>query len=419
MDWYNYIAWAAIGAQLLFLYHAVRNYRYVMANYESRERPSHRPRVALIVPCKGLDAHFHSNIRSFFAQDYDNYRLFFVVGEKSDPAYAELLNARAALRQSSRASDVQVFVAGPPSACSQKTHNLLYVFHRLGEETEILAFADSDVCVHDDWLGHLVQPLRRSKYGVSTGYRWFIPTKNNLASLALSAVNASIAQLLGNSIFNHAWGGSMAVRAEDFRRLNVPEIWKKTLSDDLSLSHTVKEAGMRVIFVPGCLVPSFESMTWGAFYEFARRQFLITRVYVPKTWWVGFASSLGSVLGLWATAGVAVFAGTRGTEHMLLYVSVPVIFFVGQLLRAVLRQSIAAKFLREYRARLKWTAVADVLGSWLRSLVLLFFILATACGRTISWRGIRYRLISPIQTQVLPDRQPVASGGVGSHVRHS
>ena len=403
MDWYDYIAWAAIVAQLLFVYHAIRNYHYALVKHGKQRRLVYRPRVALIVPCKGLDTHFHSNIRSFFEQEYDNYRLFFVVSDTSDPAYAELCKARETLREQSQASDIQIFVAGASTSSSQKIHNLLHAIERVGDDGEVLAFADSDACVPRAWLGRLVWPLRRSKCGVATGYRWFVPTRNNLATLVMSALNGSVAQLLGNSRFNHAWGGSMAVRAEDFRRLNLPQIWKNTLSDDLSLSQVVKSTGMPVIFVPGCLVASFESTTWRALCEFARRQFLITRVYTPATWWLGFLSSLGSVVGLWGSAAVAVYAATTGAGNALLCAAVPAVFFVGQVIRAVLRQSMAMKILGEYRSRLKWAAVVDLFGSWLWSVLLFALIASSAGGRTIRWRGIRYRLDSPYKTTVLPE----------------
>jgi len=189
MDWYYYIALAAILLQLLFFSQMYRNYRYALAKYK-KKRSSYQPRTALFVPCKGLDPAFEKNITSFFNQDYENYLLWFVVADKSDPAYDELCKLKSRLSQSSKAQDVQVLVAGQGQSCSQKIHNLLYCYERIGNDVEVLAFADSDISVRSDWLSHIVWPLRKSKNGAASGYRWFIPIKNNLASLALSAVNA-------------------------------------------------------------------------------------------------------------------------------------------------------------------------------------------------------------------------------------
>jgi len=436
MDWYLLIGATAILAQLLVVYYALANYHYVTTRLASKRAPFYRPRAALIVPCKGLDTRFTANIRSFLEQDYENYYLLFVVGNESDPAYKELMILKnewgvPRWRGSSRLPsdvlrseprnrptldagcavcgetpaygplDVQVLVAGPSQSSSQKIHNLLHALSRVPADSEVLAFADSDVCVHEDWLRHLVHPLYVTKRGLTTGYRWFVPTDNNLASLAASAINAAVAQFLGNGLFNLAWGGSMAIRTQDFHRFGIPELWSQTLSDDLSLSRAVRRAGLRITFVPQCLVASFESFTWRRLCEFGRRQFLITRVYTPGVWWLGLFSTLGSVLGMWGAAAAAIYAGAVHGEHMVLYAAVALVFFTGQVTRAVLRQIATVRALREHLSPLFPAAVADVLGCWFWSIVLFTLMLSSAFGRTIRWRGIRYRLVSPTDIRIL------------------
>jgi len=399
MDWYYYIALAAIVSQLFFLLQTYKNYRYSVRKYR-RERSWYRPRTVLIVPCKGLDSAFQQNITSFFEQDYENYLLWFVVGDESDPAYGELCELKNRLNQSSKAQDVQVFVAGRGQTCSQKIHNLLYCYEKISDDIDVLAFADSDICVRSNWLSHIVYPLRKAKYGAASGYRWFIPKKNNLASLALSAMNAKVAQLLGNTRFNQAWGGSMAIRVEVFRKLGLDKIWPKALSDDLSLSIAVKKAGLIVIFVPACLVASHEVTTWRKLFEFSRRQFLITRVSAPKTWWFGLCSGLYSILGIWAAASLAIYAGVIQYENLLLFAAVPVVFFVSQLIRAILRQRMAGKLLKHERRAMRAACAADILAFWFWSLLMLILIISSAFGRTICWRGIRYKLLGPNETIV-------------------
>ncbi len=419
MDWYYYIALIVILSQLLFLIQTVNNYRYILAKYK-KKRSWHQLRAVLIVPCKGLDSAFHKNIKSLFNQDYENYLLWFVVAEKTDPAYDELCKLKNQLSQSSKAHEVRIFVAGKVGdrnkqtndneqptiryACSQKIHNLLYCYERIGDEVDVLAFADSDVCVRSDWLSHLVWHLRLSRIGATSGYRWFIPKKNNLASLALSVMNAKVAQLLGNTRFNQAWGGSMAIRVDVFREIGLDKIWPRTISDDLSLSRAVKKAGKKVEFVPACLVPSYESTTWQGLFEFARRQFVITRVSTPLTWWFGFISGLYSVLGLWAGAAFAIHAAIESsiTDYkLLIIVTVPILFFVSQLSSAILRQKMISKVLQKDWPKLKLACAVDILFFWAWSLLLLFFIISSAFGRTICWRGIRYKLLGPTETIVV------------------
>ena len=402
MDWYYYIAWAAIASQVLFLFHCYRNYRYGLSKYR-KERSWQELKAALIVPCKGLDSDFEKNITSFFNQDYADYLLCFVVAEESDPAYGQLCRLKEQLSAECGAERVLVFVSGRGQSCSQKIHNLLYACGRVADEVDILAFADSDVCVRPDWLSHLVWPLRKSRNGAASGYRWYIPKKNNAASLALSAVNARVAQLLGHSRFNQAWGGSMAIRVDTFRQVGLDKIWPMAVTDDFSLTYAVKKAGKKVVFVPACLAASYESTTWARLFEFGRRQFLITRVSAPAMWWFGLLSSVYSVSGLWAGAALAVYAAVKGTEHIALFAAVPIVFFAGQVTRAVLRQRMIGRLLEKDVPKMKLAMAADILASWLWSLLLLVFILSSAFGRTIKWRGIRYKLLGPTETVVLGD----------------
>jgi len=428
MSWYHYIALAAIVSQLVFLAQCYRNYRYALIKYKKR-RSSYKPTALVIVPCKGLEPDFQENIASFFHQDYENYILWFVVEQKSDPAYQQLCKIKDQLSKSCKAQDVQILVAGSINdksskaknqnskidlqpCCSQKIHNLLYCYEKIIQsdnseflkKVEVLVFADSDICVRTDWLAHLVYPLRKSKHGIATGYRWFIPKTNNLASLVLSAVNAKIAALLGDTIFNQAWGGSMAIRLELFQKLKIDKIWRKTISDDLSISYAVKKAGKKVIFVPAALVASFESTSWRELFSFARRQFLITRIVAPKLWWFGLASSLYSILGLWGAGFASLLLPLPASR---LFAAVSALFFIAGLTRAIMRQRMAYKLLQyktQYSSKvraMKLACLTDIIGFWIWSLLLLSFIIYSACGRIIHWRGIYYKLAAPTKIIVV------------------
>ena len=401
MDWYVYVAWMLIVSQMLFSTLPLKNYLFALAKYNKKHK-RYSPRVAMIIPCKNLDENFEQNIASFYRQDYENYLWWFVVEDKTDPAYEPLCRLKDKLAGNTKAGDVQVLVAGVGQECSQKIHNLLYAYRRIPEDIQTLAFADSDICVKQTWLHHLVYPLRHPETrGAATGYRWFVPKTSNLATLALSAINAKIAQLMGNTPFNHTWGGSMAIQVQAFRELGIENLWQKAVSDDFSLSCAVKDAHKKVEFVPGCLVATSESTTWAKLFEFGRRQFVITKVYAPQTWCFGLFSAIYSVFGLWGGAALAIYALITQNHHIWLFTAVPILFFIAQLARAILRQRMAAKLLAEDWPRLKIAAIADITLFWLWSPLMLVLILSSAFGRTIRWRGIRYKLISKTETIVL------------------
>lgn len=400
MDWYFYIAVTIILLQPVILWQAYYNYRYAKAKHK-RPREGYRPRTVLIVPCKDLDSNFEKNITSFYNLDYEGYLLWFVVAEEADPAYSRLCKLKEKLAANSKPEDVQIFVAGQGQYCSQKVHNLLYCYGKITEDIEVMAFADSDICVRSDWLSHLVYPLRQPKHGAASGYRWFVPKKNNLASLALSALNAKVAQQCGNSRFNQVWGGSMAIKVGTFRRLGLDKTWQKALSDDLSLSYAVKKAGLKVAFVPACLVASHESTTWAGLLEFGRRQFLITRIGMPGTWWFGFFVCLYSILTLWGTAALALYAVKTHAQNANFFILVPILLFLCQMAGAIMRQNIIGKLLPDDKHKMRAAMVSDIFFFWLWSLLMFYLIVSSAFGRTIIWRGIGYKLISPTETVII------------------
>jgi hypothetical protein len=69
--------------------------------------------------------------------------------------------------------------------------------------------------------------------------------------------------------------------------------------------------------------------------------------------------------------------------------------------RAVLRQVMIARLLQKDLPKMKFVIVSDILFFWLWSLLMLGMIISSSVGRTICWRGIRYKLISPTETIVL------------------
>jgi hypothetical protein len=150
--------------------------------------------------------------------------------------------------------------------------------------------------------------------------------------------------------------------------------------------------------VPACLVASHEKTSWKELFEFARRQFLITRVCAAGTWWFALFSSLYSIFGLWGTAALAFYASAINDVHTLFFSVVPVLFFAGQFSRAILRQKIASAILKNERQKMKTAMFADIAFFWVWSLLLLLFIISSAFGRTITWRGLRYKLLGPMQT---------------------
>ncbi len=400
MEWYYYIAWFLIATQFFVVWFFSRNLRYAISN-PWKDNKDYQPKSLLTIPCKGLDLTFEDNIVSFLKQDYPDFIINFVVESEQDPAYQKLLELKEKYQNDSSAKSINVLVAGITSKCSQKIHNLLYSYDHCPKDIEALLFADSDACAGKDWIRHLVAPLKRKKTGVSTGYRWFIPRKNNISTVIMSVSNAKVAQFLGKYKFNQAWGGSMAISKEKFEEFKVPQVWSNVVSDDLSISYLARKANKKIVFVPSCMVASYEETTFPKLFEFSRRQFIISRVYMPWIWTFGLLSSIYTVTCFWGSIVLAVIALRNNVPNTTLYMTVPAVFVLAHWTKSVFRSITAMKLLPQEVSKLKIAMIADFIFSPFYSIGLLVSIVSASFGRVITWRGIRYKLVSPEKTEIL------------------
>jgi len=367
-----------------------------------RQKPQDRfcPRVELFVPCKGIDSGFRSLVEAVLKQHYPAYAVTFVVESQDDPAWPclqERLSQPLAL-------PVRILVAGHSRGCGQKVHNLLFATASLDSSVEVVAFLDSDVCLPLDWLRLLVQPLQKSSVGAVTGYRWFVPAVDGWSSAVLSALNGAVALLLGNHPWNGIWGGSWGIRRSTFEAAAIRQAWQGALTEDYPAWKAIRKTGLRVVFEPGCLLASPTQCTWSTLIEFGRRQYLITRVYAPGLWWLAFLGELLFSLAFWG--GLALEAGhwlaREGTTWISLALAT---LYALATVRAGFRQSVASAMFPEWHDALCRARILDIWAQPVLSLCNLGLVLMSAFGRRVTWRGIRYQLDGPEQTQVLSYRR--------------
>lgn len=397
-----YYIFAAIILLIQFpiLLEGYRHLHFTRRKY--RPKPSsYHPKAALICPCKGIDTTFDRNIQSLFQQEYPDYEIFFVVESADDPAHDHLEQI---IQQNgaSGTAKAHLSIAGKATTCAQKVHNLRSLCQELPEEFEALVFVDSDACMKPYFLSSMIYPLRRHEVGASTGYRWYIPVKFSMSNFVLSAMNASVASSLGPHDWNCTWGGAMAILRKTFLQTRILEIWKNACTDDLPLTRAVKNAGLRVAFAPACIVASYENMSWGQFFSFARRQFLITRVCMPRLWGLAWISWGHFALAFWAGIYMTLWTAKHRPDHTLFVGVMPASLLAVFMAKAVIRQIMIRKILPEDRLRMVPGALTDILLGPVVAVIALVYLLASACTRTMVWRGIKYRLHAYNHTEITP-----------------
>ena len=353
------------------------------------------PLTAVLCPCKGTEPGLEENLLSLTNFDYPNYEVFFILASANDSAYS---TARR-VAEKSRVK-AHVVVAGAPEFCSEKVNNLRAGVAQLGEDFDVIAFADSDGRPGRSWLRRLVAPLKDTCIGATTTMRWFLPMRGNFATALLAAWNAPILTMLSEKGPNFCWGGGTAIRCSTFEQIGVLEEWRNSASDDYSLTRALEHAGLAIVFVPESLTPSYVETDIPGLWQFTNRQMLVTRVYARKMWTTAGATHLLYCL----TLALGVYATAENAMKGLPAFHLAILTFVPLLLAAI-RSGIRLAGVIEALPSAQFTVMAR------RQIYILFTVFIpflylvnfamSALTRKMRWRGVRYELISPNQTRVL------------------
>jgi ceramide glucosyltransferase len=353
------------------------------------------PKVAVLCPCKGVEAALERNLVSLTEFDYQNYEIFFLIASATDPAY----NIVKRVVSSSRAK-AHVVITEKPDGCGEKVNNLRMGIAQLDAEFDVLAFVDSDGRPGKNWLHRMVAPLADSRIGATTTMRWLIPNRSNLATALLAAWNAPIVTMLSEKGRNFCWGGGTAIRRSVFDQSGVVEEWQHSVSDDYSMTRALERANRSIIFLPECIVPSFVETDFTGLMEFTNRQVLITRVYAETIWGMAAATHLlyclSLVLGTILT--LSDFLATRPAFHLAALTFLPVLL---SMIRGALRAAGVSEVLPAYRSQIAGQAWIYVLLTVFIPFLYLVNFISSLLTRKIRWRGITYELIAPEQTRII------------------
>jgi len=380
------------------LWGGARFRRYVRRRMAVDPLP-YAPRAVVLLPCKGIDRNLADTLRALDRQDYPDYRVICAFESADDPALA-LARQVADERTGSRISTA---VAQPATCRSQKIENLVAAIRQAGDWPEVYAFVDSDAVPHRLWLRFLVSALPEERVGAATGYRWYVPG-HTLSGIVRCLWNAVAMTFLGDHDRNFCWGGSMAVRREFFERAGVLRRWDSALSEDFQVARATYDAGMRVRFVPQCLIPCHGDPTWREFWTFARRQLIITRVCEPRLWWAAALVTASFSVGFWGPLLLLLHGAAKGQAMEIFAGGVVLLTIYGLgMAKAALRKSAVSAALRGRPGGaaaglgLFW----DVFASPLVATFNAPLMVASGVSSRFGWRGIRYQMKSPLLTTVL------------------
>jgi cellulose synthase/poly-beta-1,6-N-acetylglucosamine synthase-like glycosyltransferase len=370
--WFWFFVGPALALAFLSLFGERKRAAYVARRIS--EQPAHLPPASVLVPVKGEDDGLRENLNALASLDYTDYELIVVARRAADIPPGVL------------PSRVRVVLAhGTDDGASEKVQNLAAAVRATRKSSEVFAFADSDGRPAKGWLRALVAPLAEPGVGASSGYRWHTPDPPAFWPLMRSVWNAVIAGTLVPGDNRWAWGGATAIRKDTFFEIGVLEFWKNTVSDDYALSAAVHKAGLTIAWAPGATTPSPGHTTAGEFLSWIRRQLILTRIYNPRQWWLALVAHFFYCGGM-AAAVLASIKGNRLAEWLFIAQISP------GMLKGANRAALAKAALPEWK---RWFDRYGWVHSWfvpLATWIWLYALVASAFGRTITWRGRRYRV---------------------------
>lgn len=357
------------------------------------------PKVVILSPHYGWDDETKENALRILSQDYPGeYQVFFITHENKargpDSSYQHLLK----LAEEHPAAN-KVLLAKNIIDCSlphsQKVENLLTGISHLPDDAEAIAFVDADATIRKDWLTLLVQPLRDPKVGVTSGARFYLPLSSNLATL-VEATWINVQYLVrGLNWFNLVWGGSAAIRRQVLDKAEVVKRWHVAAIDDMSLTHAVKELGLKVHFVPDCLtITNTSKRSWRQILEFTNRQTIIAyRMGFKKHWALTTTIVLPKGIVLLLSISTAIWS--RQLTPLLLIPCAEILSYRLSILNFPqwLKNHQA---LRKMRWRLALVTPISLLITSLNCVYALF-------QKKIFWGGVRYKIHSAVECEIMKE----------------
>lgn len=338
------------------------------------------PAAALIVPVKGPEPGLAANLACLAAQDYPRFQLVVACADASDPA---LRIARSAI-----GPDCRIVVAGePPADTGEKIHNLLAAIDAVGQEPEVLAFADSDGQVSKGWLRKLVAALDGPGLGAVTAYRWHFPDEAGFWPLLRSVWDSSVTTIMDRKDRSFAWGGGTALRREVFESAGVRRYWRGAVSDDLRLTAAVRSAGLGIRFAPEAMVATTGTCRGGDFLAWTVRQMTITRVYGFRMWLAGCASHI-------LYAGAQVLCLLQAARGSLLGLGGLLLLLLPGMAQGATRAYACTLVFPDREEWLERHAWAYFWMAPIATWVWLYALLRAGLTRRINWRGRVYDLRS-------------------------
>ena len=332
------------------------------------------PPVTLLKPVCGMEPGLEAHLTSFFEQQYPSYEIIFGA-RRSDDSALDVVRRVSALYPS---VPVKIVISGEPWRPNAKVCSLVKMYERASHD--YLIISDSDVKVEPNYIAEVVQPMLDPRNGLVTCLYRGVPTGglwSKLEALGMSVEMTSgaiVANLLEGMRF--ALGPTMAIRRDALDAIGGFEPLADYCSDDYVLGRNVAESGRRVVMSHHVIDHVVINRKFACSMHHQIRWMKSTRCSRR-------AGHAGTALTFAVPFGIVGLIGAAGLHQWAVGAG---LFAAAYLNRVVLSLVAGCGVVSDRRAlRSAWLyPLRDFMG--------FVFWCASYTGRTIVWRGDRYRL---------------------------
>ncbi|MEB3161497.1 MAG: bacteriohopanetetrol glucosamine biosynthesis glycosyltransferase HpnI [Synechocystis sp.] len=240
---------------------------FTTPKFLSRTIPKHdfSPAVSVFKPVRGLEKNLDRNLRSIAQQDYPDYQIIYSVQDPNDAALPILR----AIEAEFGPERITVVIDMVQTGANGKINNILGALPKA--KHDILVISDSDTCLRPDYLKTLVSPLADPQVGcVCTPFK-LTEAQSWYEALELLTINADFmpsvifAEVTGAS--KACLGPSLAIRRSTLDKVGGLASLADYLVEDYELGRRVWTSGLQMVLLPYVIDAVVDLDGWGSWWR--------------------------------------------------------------------------------------------------------------------------------------------------------
>jgi ceramide glucosyltransferase len=340
-------------------------------------RCQNRPPITILKPVCSRERSLYQNLRSFCEQDYPAYQVIFGVRDPGDPAIAVIEQLIRDLPHRDLRLVVDARIVGANYKMSNLANMLATADH------DILVVADSDVRVGGDYLTAIAAPFEDPSVGAVTCLYAGVPVENSSSILASMFINEWFFPTVHVGLLfeklRFCFGATMAIRRKALEAIGGFEALASYLADDYMLGKLTSDHGYKIKLSPYIVDIVVDELTFKTMFLHELRWARTMRAVRPASFACTFLTDAVPVSIIVAMAFDLDAGGV-------------LLIGLALALRIGLHYAVRAPLHVAAPARPWLVPVRDLLSFAVR--------IASFLGRSVSWRGQKFRVRSDGQMLV-------------------